>query len=451
MLAAAGLVMIALAAWGLWRDVAWLAQPFYVWVWWGYILVLDGFCAWRRGSSLLTTRRRLVPSLCVASVSFWFFFELLNLRFQNWYYVGVFAADDVPSLFGGVAFVVAAFSTVFMGIFETIEALSVAGLFRRWRGRASRPLAPWVSWAVQALGAAMAFCAIAFPYYLAPLIWGSFTFLVDPWNYRRGARSILRDIEVRDWGLVARVFVAGLVCGVVWESMNFFAPQKWIYTVRGLEGLKLFEMPLLGFLGFPGLAYDSLAGYALFSWWCRGNRPWEHPDDLGYALRTKSRERMRLFWWSVPAQGLAWALIGFAAMNVNIASLELTLDDLVLTRTETQAFRAAGIDRPRQLLRRAHEAGLAGRLGVDDERLRAIVTRAELLAFKGIGRWHGDLLAHVGVHSVADLREWSTDALRARLDAVAADVGVVPPRRDIVHVWILASRSPHALLLAENP
>ena len=76
------------------------------------------------------------------------------------------------------------------------------------------------------------------------------------------------------------MFLAGLICGVVWESMNFFAPQKWIYTVRGLEELKLFEMPLLGFLGFPGLAYDSLAAYALMSSCFFGGVLWEREGDL---------------------------------------------------------------------------------------------------------------------------------------------------------------------------
>jgi hypothetical protein len=117
---------------GLWWDVAWLAQPFYAWAWWGYILLLDGYCARKRQSSLLTTRRHCVLPICLWSITFWFFFELINGRIQNWYYVGVFPFDAWMS---GCVFAVAAFATVFMGIFQTMDALGAAGLWRRRQAR----------------------------------------------------------------------------------------------------------------------------------------------------------------------------------------------------------------------------------------------------------------------------------------------------------------------------
>jgi hypothetical protein len=81
-------------------------------------------------------------------------------------------------------------------------------------------------------------------------------------------------------GILARMLVAGLLCGLVWETFNFFAPQKWIYTVRGLEQLKLFEMPLLGFLGFPALAADAFAAFSTISYCFHGNVTWENPKDV---------------------------------------------------------------------------------------------------------------------------------------------------------------------------
>ncbi|MCZ6793891.1 MAG: GGDEF domain-containing protein, partial [Planctomycetota bacterium] len=313
-----GVAVFLLAGWGLWRDVEWLAQPFYAYAWWSYILFLDGFCVLRRGHSLLTTRRRFVFSLCLWSTSFWFFFELLNLRFQNWYYVGVFRVTSLVDFVGGGVFAVVCFSTVFVGLFETYEALTATGLWRsRGERRSSRVLPRPVSYAVQAFGVAMALSAILFPYYLAPLIWGSFTFLVDPWNYRRGHRSLLRDIEARDWGLMARLFLAGLVCGLVWESCNFFAPQKWIYTVRGLEGLKLFEMPLLGFLGFPGLAYDSVGAFALLSSFFLGGATWEHPGDLAYSIERRPAAPRRVFWGAACLQPVFWLVVSLLMVDVD--------------------------------------------------------------------------------------------------------------------------------------
>ncbi len=177
---------------GLWLDIGFIAQPFYAYAWWSYIFMLDGFVAWRRGSSLLTTRRRHLPSILLWSVTFWYFFEVLNLRYQNWYYVGVVGVGSVGDALGGAFFAAAAFATVFMGLFETYEVLTALELASRVEIR-PRQLAPWVSYGVQSLGAVMVTLSLAFSYYLAPLVWGSLTFLVDPWNYRRGARSILAD------------------------------------------------------------------------------------------------------------------------------------------------------------------------------------------------------------------------------------------------------------------
>src|SRR5262245_41797379 len=199
-----GTALLWLGFWGLWKDIGWIAQPFYAYAWWGYILICDGLSAFLRGQSLLTTRLRHLPLIILWSTTFWFFFELLNLRFQNWYYVGVFVAENPADLIWCGAFVVACFSTVFTGLFETYEVLTTLKLFQGWRGLPRRS-PPWVSWAVQLLGAVMVILSLVFPYYLAPLVWGSLTFLVDPWNYRRGSRSILRDLEHGDFGLVARI------------------------------------------------------------------------------------------------------------------------------------------------------------------------------------------------------------------------------------------------------
>ena len=438
-----GCAILGLAAWGLWRDIGWIAQPFYAYAWWGYILVLDGFCALRRGHSLLTTRWRLVVPMAVGSVTFWFFFELLNVRFQNWYYVGVPRIESLGDLVRGGVFAVVCFSTVFIGIFETIEALAAAGLGRTWRGR-PRALPAWVSYAVQALGAAMALAAICFPYYLSPLIWGSLTFLVDPWNYRRRHRSILRDVEARDWGLVARVFVAGLICGVVWESMNFFAPQKWIYTVRGLEGAKLFEMPLLGFLGFPGLAYDCMAGFALLSALFLGNQTWEHPGDLRYALPPKPRPRARVFWASVPVQVLFWAGVCVLSAGVSFGSLQLRMQDLHLSARECARLADLGIGRPRQLVRAVRDsetrAAVKERTGWSDPHIEDLVDRVELFTFKGIGASNGEALRLIGVRRVEDLAEWEPEHLYRVLMERARSLTRRSLRVDMVRVWVLASR-----------
>lgn len=443
-----GVTLFALAVWGLWRDVSWIAQPFYAWAWWGYILCLDGLCALIRGHSLLTVRLRHALPIALWSITFWFCFELLNIRFQNWYYVGAFDPRTSEGLILAAVFVMLCFSTVFIGIFETTDALSAVGFLKRWKSTGDRRGAfpGWVSWAVQALGVVMATLAVLFPYYLAPLIWGSLTFVIDPWNYRRGARSILRDFENRDFGLVARILVAGFLCGLIWESLNFFAPQKWIYTVRGLESLKLFEMPILGFLGFPGLALDSLAAWAFVSYWLFGNETWEAPEDLSYALTPRPRRRLSFHLLTLPLHVLFWGAILFGVQQVNIGSFAMTLSDLPsFTSKDLDTLRSRSIDRPVQFLRSTRDPASVNLLAVELDRsvteLHELIDEAELFTFKGIGPRHGRGLKLLGISTVDDVARWEPDVLHRELVRQMDK----PPRLDMVRVWVLAARGPGLL------
>jgi len=436
----AGVTLLALAVTGLVRDLAWLAQPFYAWVWWGYILLLDGYCAIKQGDSLLTTRRRFFIPICIWSVTFWFLFELINARIQNWYYVGVFPLD---SYVAGPVFAVTAFATVFMGIFQTMDALNASGLWRHWRCRGVL-VSTRLTYQLQGIGLVLAGVALVFPHYLAPLIWGSFTLLVDPWNYRRGARSLLRDLEKGDLGLMARLLLAGLICGVVWESLNFVAPQKWIYTVRGLEGFKVFEMPLLGFLGFPALALDCMAGFALFSSFFLGNRSWERPDHLSYSLALHTPRGRRVFWQAAMVQVLFWGWVSLQATSVNVASVQVELRDLGMSPKEEANLLELGIARPRQFLFATRTKAGQGRtlaaFNGDAARLVELRRRAELYTFKGIGLDHGRALERVGVRTPQDLRNWEPEQLMAALSFQPVERPVAPPRLDFVKVWIHAAR-----------
>jgi hypothetical protein len=415
-----GVFGLCLSVWGLWQDIGWIAQPFYAYAWWTYIFLLDGFVALRRGDSLLTTRRRFIGPIVLWSVTFWFFFELLNIRFQNWYYIGVFDVRAGPEvILGVVVFDVACFGTVFTGLFQTYEAIAALGLFR---GRSIRPrrLASAASYVIQGLGAVMVALAVLFPFYLAPLVWGSLTFLVDPWNYRRGARSLLGDVERGDVGIVARLLLAGLVCGLVWESFNFLAPQKWIYTVLGLEDLKLFEMPALGFLGFPSLALDAFAADAMIAYRFHGNEAWENPSDIPVEPRPRRPVSPTLFWGLTPLHVAFWGLVIVVIQEVNIGSVQLEFQHLeglparAVVRLEEQ-----GIRRPRQLLRALDDPTrreqIESSLGMGKDAIEDLIEEVRLFTLKGIGHDHGRLLQRVGIHTVADLDGQDPNTLYARL------------------------------------
>ena len=440
-----GALGLAVSFWGLFHDIGFIAQPFYAWAWWSYIFLLDGLVSRRRGSSLLTTRRTCLPSILLWSITFWYFFELLNLRYQNWYYVGVFGIGSEVDLVRGTVFGTAAFATVFMGLFETYDALTAYGLFEKVTLRPRR-FAPSVTFAVQAVGAIMVTLSLTFSYYLAPLVWGSVSLLIDPWNYRRGARSILADVESGNLGVPLRLLLAGLACGLVWESFNVLAPQKWLYTVRGLEELKLFEMPVLGFVGFPALALDAFAAYAAVAYLFHGNATWEHPDDVAQPLVPRRPLSTTAFVALLPLHAAFWGGIGLLTMTRNIGSIELQLHHLESLPLGAVAFlEEEDIRRPRQLVRALEDTD-SGRgrrvqtgLGLTDAGLEELSQEAHLLILEGIGYHHGQQLRRLGYRRIEDLAGADPDVLYAQLEA-RRQTRFPGLRLEMVRVWVNAAR-----------
>jgi hypothetical protein len=110
--------------------------------------------------------------------------------------------------------------------------------------------------------------------YLFGFVWLGFFFLVDPLNMQLGAPSILRDWEEGRPGRTYALLLGGFVCGILWEFWNYWAHTKWIYAVPILSEIKLFEMPVLGFLGFPPFAVECYVLYHLAKKVLRGEAMW---------------------------------------------------------------------------------------------------------------------------------------------------------------------------------
>jgi hypothetical protein len=59
------------------------------------------------------------------------------------------------------------------------------------------------------------------------------------------------------------LLTSGALCGVLWEFWNYWALTRWTYSVPYVSHLKVFEMPALGYLGFPPFALEC---YAMYHW-----------------------------------------------------------------------------------------------------------------------------------------------------------------------------------------
>jgi len=244
--------------------MAFRVEPFYTFfylvAWWTFILVLSSLNHLLNRNSLLFDRTGEFIWMFFYSIVVWLFFEAYNFRLHNWYYVGV----PVESLLRWPACLLA-FGTVLPGIFETENLLGNLGLFEKVKGRGVRANKA-LRIRLILMGVLMLFAPLASPHLFFPLIWLAFIFLIDPILYTRSGRtsSFLYQAENGSYSSLLRIMSAGLICGILWEFWNYWAGSKWIYAIPFFDYIEIFEMPVLGYLGFPFFALECYLLYQLF-------------------------------------------------------------------------------------------------------------------------------------------------------------------------------------------
>jgi hypothetical protein len=236
-----------------WRPVTLFFTPI---AWTGYILLADAVVYRRLGTSFIRGRPREFALMIPWSISAWLVFEFYNLRLHNWHYVGV--PDSRPLQYLMAAW---SFATVFPGVLETADLVGSFGLFRGVRIPAWR-LPRAALYALMAAGVALLVVPLLVPAdtsrYLFGSVWLGFILLLDPLNYLRGGRSLLGELTRGRLRLPLTLLAAGVVTGLLWESWNYWATARWVYTVPPPLGWgpRIFEMPPLGFLGFLPFAIE---------------------------------------------------------------------------------------------------------------------------------------------------------------------------------------------------
>ena len=100
---------------------------------------------------------------------------------------------------------------------------------------------------------------LTWPKYFYPLVWLSIFFILEPINFWLGKRHLLGHLGAGDWRPVVSLSVGAVICGFFWEMWNYFSSPKWIYHTPGAEVFHVFEMPLLGYLGYLPFAWELFA------------------------------------------------------------------------------------------------------------------------------------------------------------------------------------------------
>ena len=279
-----GLAILAIAEWLMFRGVEPVATFFTPIAWTAYSLIADAAAFSIRGHSRLRNAPAQFARLALLSIPLWLIFEAYNLRLANWIYVGGMPLS-LPVHWLGYGW---AFASIWPGIFLTADLIEAFGWWDKPVRRFifSRPAQN----ALMITGAILLIVPIILPRplgsFLFGAVWVGFVFLLDPINFRLGLPSFEADLADGRAGRLFSFLVSGWVCGWLWEFWNFWAAAKWNYIFPIMQKEKIFEMPVLGYLGFLFFALECFVMYYFAAWLLR----WETPLLIREDSRAESEQ-----------------------------------------------------------------------------------------------------------------------------------------------------------------
>jgi hypothetical protein len=257
-----GIVALGGAEYLMLHGVEPIATFFTPIAWSAYILIVDAAVLALTNRSRLHDAPITLARMALLSVPLWLIFEAYNLRLENWIYTGVPKGWTGALLGYGWSF-----ATITPAIFETSDL--VQALLPPLAGK------PWkISAGAENLLIALGILCLVSPLavprrigaYLFLPVWIGFILLLDPVNRRMGLPSLLGDLSEGFRRRVYGFFLAGWICGWLWEFWNNWAAAKWHYIFPIGQRWKIFEMPAPGYLGFMPFALECFVMYVTAAW-----------------------------------------------------------------------------------------------------------------------------------------------------------------------------------------
>lgn len=247
--------------------------------WTGLILILDALLYWAHKNSLIVSGA-IVPVALISVVSWWMF-EWFNIFLSNWHYVHL--VESIRLRYFGYIW---SFATIVPGVLLAYGIVDTLLRSCAWRPLPVSRRLLVVSFLLGLLFLAIPIIPFSMYYagraadpklfvflqwsantflseYTAAFVWIGFVLLLEPVNYLMGNPSLLRSLSNGNYKPLASLTLAGVLCGYLWEFWNYWAHTKWFYTVPIFGHIKLFEMPVLGYLGFVPFAWELYAMVAL--------------------------------------------------------------------------------------------------------------------------------------------------------------------------------------------
>jgi hypothetical protein len=151
------------------------------------------------------------------------------------------------------------FSTVIPAVLGSAELVAGARFLRHRSSSTDARPGRRTAWVYALVGVSMFALMMAWPRLFYPLVWLSLYFGVEAINIRLGYRSLAEYLLAGNWRPVFALWLGVLLCGFFWEMWNIGSYPKWVYDVPFFGFWHVFEMPLLGYLGYLPFSMEVFA------------------------------------------------------------------------------------------------------------------------------------------------------------------------------------------------
>jgi hypothetical protein len=259
--------------WGKFSEprilINWAVLPLF----WGFTLMIDGWVYVRNNSiSLVSKHLQELLGIGLASISGWLIFEYLNFFVQdNWIYP---KGDIIPNtefffyaVLGSSGLVPMSFEWYFL--FRTFKKFS-----NRYSDGIKLIFPKWLQISILIICATGLLFTSFYPDDLFFLIWLAPLLIISIILDWIGVWTPFMPVTKGNWTPLMLISLSYLLQGFLCEFWNYFSgthidgklsetynPDYWTYSIPYVDLLHVFEMPLLGFLGYlPFGAYGAV-------WW----------------------------------------------------------------------------------------------------------------------------------------------------------------------------------------
>lgn len=224
-------------------------------LWLGYCLTIDALVLNKKGSSLFSRAPKKYIGLFIISAPSWWLFELFNSHLRNWQYVG---KEHFTSLEYGL-YASLSFSTVIPAIFGTAEFVSSLKIFSKIKINLAIKPSTKAALLFLSSGIFLITAILKWPDLFYPFLWITIFLIIEPFNLKAGFSSLLSYTKIKDWKPIISLAAGSLICAFFWEMWNYYSYPKWIYNLPHLEAIKIFEMPLPGYVGYIPFSFELFA------------------------------------------------------------------------------------------------------------------------------------------------------------------------------------------------